>query len=138
MELHLNRNYYPNGTNGQLYHGTDLLCFTIELPWLFNQSRISCIPEGRYLLQKRYSVKYKWHLLLPEVPGRSLILIHPANDARKELKGCIAPVMRLTGAGTGWRSRIAFERVKRLVFEAMERKEPVFLIIQSNKHETSI
>lgn len=132
MELILNRTYYPTGTNGALYYYGKLLCYTIELPWLMNQSRISCIPEGRYRLQKRYSTRFKWHLWLPEVPGRTLILIHPANYAQRQLKGCIAPVMRLAKPGIGWQSRRVFEQVRRLAFDALKRKETVFLTIQSN------
>jgi hypothetical protein len=39
-------------------------------------------------------------LQILNVPGRKYILIHPANEVLRELKGCIAPV-RLTGAGKG-------------------------------------
>src|SRR6476660_3545962 len=99
MELHLTRTYYANGTNGMLFHHSNFICFTIELPWLNNEPMHSCIPEGRYQLFIRYSQKFQTHFLLGDVPGRSLVLIHPANDAVKELKGCIAPVMSLAGPG---------------------------------------
>ncbi|MBV5350147.1 hypothetical protein JZU71_03035, partial [bacterium] len=46
---------------------------------------------------------------IKDVPGRSYILIHPANHAARELKGCIAPVLLLTGPGTGEQSRLAFD-----------------------------
>ena len=92
MELELIRTYFPNGTNGELYHAGSRLCFTIELPWKDNHAGVSCIPEGRYALVKRYSQKFHWHLQLNAVPGRDAILIHPANNALLELRGCIAPV----------------------------------------------
>jgi hypothetical protein len=106
-----------------------IVCYTIELPWLENQKRISCIPEGEYILQKRFSPKFKWHLHLMNVPGRDLILIHPANDAKKELLGCIAPVTKLTGIGKGSSSRKALEKLKKLVYAALERKEEVKISI---------
>jgi hypothetical protein len=40
-------------------------------------------------------------LQILNVPGREYILIHPADEALRELKGCIAPVRLLTGAGKG-------------------------------------
>jgi len=129
MELTLKRMYFPRGTNGYLLSGEELVCFTIELPWRDNRCRVSCIPEGRYILKKRYTSKRGWHLLVDGVPQRSWILIHPANDAMKELEGCIAPVSLLSGIGTGTFSRKAEEKLRGLVFEAMERGEEVRMAV---------
>ena len=96
MKPELIRTYFAEGTNGILLLDGAAICPTIELPWKNNQSRISCIPEGKYKLIKRYSPHFKWHLQVMDVPGRELILIHPANDALRELQGCIAPVAQLT------------------------------------------
>lgn len=131
MELELIRSYYTKGTNGLLYINNMFQCYTIELPWMDNQPRISCIPEGRYSLKKRYSLKFKQHLFVEGVEGRDVILIHPANDAFKELKGCIAPVSVLKGEGKGSQSRMALEKIRIPVLKSLERKEPVFLIIKS-------
>ncbi len=99
MELKLIRTYFPNGTNGELYYNDKRLCFTIELLWLQNKSQVSCVPEGRYEVVKRFSEHNGWHLLLKEVKGRALFLIHPANDALKEHKDRIASVYILTAEG---------------------------------------
>ncbi len=133
MVVVLNRTYFPEGTQGVLEWNGTLVCYTIELPWLENQRRISCIPEGEYVLQKRFSPKFKWHFLLRNIPGRDFILIHPANDAQKELLGCIAPVSIHTGIGKGMASRIALEKLKTLVYAALERNEEVKIRIQSKK-----
>ena len=130
MELELVRTYHPGGTNGMLYYNSSFQCFTIELPWLNNQHSISCIPEGRYGLSMRYTLKRGTHLLVNGVRDRALILIHPANDALKELQGCIAPVSTLTGEGKGNLSKIAFDKLIKLVQELIG-KGPVFLIIKS-------
>ncbi len=132
MVLVLNRTYFPEGTQGVLEWNGTLVCYTIELPWLDNQRRISCISEGGYVLQKRFSPKFKWHLHLRNVPGRDLILIHPANDAKMELLGCIAPVTKHTGIGKGSFSRKAMEKLKTLVYAALDRNEEVKMSIQSN------
>lgn len=131
MELLLIRKYFPEGTNGSLMQDSKLACHTIELPWKNNEKRVSCIPEGKYLLRKRYSQKFKWHIEITGVPNRSLILFHPANHALKELNGCIAPVLKISGSGTGIYSRKAFEKLKSLVYARLDRNENVYLIVQS-------
>jgi hypothetical protein len=135
MVLVLKRNYFPEGTQGTLEWNGTIVCYTIELPWLHNQQRVSCIPEGEYVLQKRFSPKFRWHLHLKNVPGRDLILIHPANDAKMELLGCIAPVTYHTGIGKGSFSRKALEKLKALVYPVLERNEEVKISIQSKKVE---
>jgi len=130
MELVLTRRYHADGTNGTLYLNQQLQCYTIELPWKDNQPKVSCIPEGRYRLRKRYSHRFKHHILIEGVAGRAYILIHPANDAQKELRGCIAPVSVLTAPGKGSRSRPAFEKLKALIYPALL-TETVFITIQS-------
>lgn len=133
MVVVLNRSYFPEGTQGFLEWNGTLVCYTIELPWLKNQRRISCIPEGEYVLQKRFSPKFKWHLHLQNVPGRDFILIHPANDATKELLGCIAPLTIQTGIGKGSGSRKALEKLKAIVYKALANNEEVKIRIQSKK-----
>ncbi len=132
MVVILKRTYFPEGTNGKLECEGQLVCHTIELPWKNNERRVSCIPEGEYFIVKRYSPKFKWHLHVVDVPHRSFILFHPANNALKELHGCIAPVTKLTGPGLGLLSRKAFEKLKDQVYKALENKESVLLIVQSS------
>ena len=132
MELELIRTYHPKGTNGEILFNNARFCSSIELPWLHNRHQVSCIPEGKYELVIRYSHRFKWHLQLKDVKDRNLILIHPANDARKELRGCIAPVSILGSPGIGYKSRIAFSNLMGLVFPVLDRNEKVFLIIKSN------
>jgi len=131
MELQLTRTYFPEGTNGKLECNGKLICNTIELPWKNNEMKVSCIPEGKYFIRKRYSRKFRWHLEVIDVKNRNLILVHPANNALKELNGCIAPVTKLSGPGLGLMSRKAFEKLKILVYKAMDNKESVEMIIKS-------
>ena len=131
MVLLLTRTYFPEGTNGKLECEGKLICNTIELPWRMNRKRVSCIPEGKYFIRKRYSKKFRWHLEVVDVENRSLILFHPANNAMKELNGCIAPVTKLSGPGLGLLSRKAFEKLKTLVYTILYRQEVVELLIIS-------
>ena len=130
MQLELIRTYYPEGTNGKILYKGRLMIYSIELPWKENRTRVSCIPEGEYELVKRCSPRFGRHLQLMNVPQRKDILIHPANDALRELQGCIAPVWLITGAGKGLRSRMAMETLTRLVYGALDLPEQVFLIIK--------
>lgn len=128
MKLILIRSYYPTGTNGAIFLDGVFQCFSIELPWLHNQHRISCIPEGAYLLRKRINDRFGSHLLVDNVPARDCILIHPANDAVKELRGCIAPVSMLTGPGLGLKSKVAAAGLYNKVSAALK-NESVYLEI---------
>ena len=131
MNLVLQRTYFKEGTNGALFNNDRFVGFTIELPWKENKKQVSCIPEGVYELRPRYSEKFKHHLVLENVPNRSLILIHPANDANKELQGCIAPVSSLTGIAKGLQSRVVFQKVLSACYQAFDRKEKVTLTIKN-------
>lgn len=136
MELELIRTYYPTGTNGKILYQDRLMMYSIELPWKENRARVSCIPEGRYGLVKRFNNRFRWHLQVMNVLQRTGILIHPANDALQELKGCIAPVSLLTGVGKGLRSRLALETLTSLVYGALDRHESVFITLKSVPYES--
>ena len=130
MELELIRTYFPNGTNGEILFNGTRICNSIELPWINNEHQVSCIPEGRYELKKRYTAERGAHLILVNVPGRQLILIHAANDAKRDLKGCIAPVSILTAEGKGSQSRIALAKLNAIVFPVLNEKKQFFLTIK--------
>jgi len=63
-------------------------CKTLELPWKNNSQNISCIPAGKYRVIKRFSDQYQNHFHVLNVPGRSMILIHPGNYY-SQTQGCI-------------------------------------------------
>ncbi len=131
----LHRAYFEEGTNGALFNSGKFLCHTIELPWNDNKRNISCIPEGVYEVEPRFSKRFKHHLILKDVKGRSFILFHPANDALKELQGCIAPVTYLSGIGKGVYSRDAMQKLLSSVHQAKDRKENILLTIKSQNYE---
>lgn len=68
------------------------LCYSLERKWLGNQSKISCIPTGRYLVELYNSpTKGLVYRLDPKmVEPRENIEIHSAN-LMIQLEGCIAP-----------------------------------------------
>ena len=85
-------------TIGKLFLDGEFLCDTLENPYLNNQRNISCIPEGQYKVRLRTAresaTKEYLHLLVQDVPDRSLVLFHTGNTA-KDTRGCI-----LVGIGT--------------------------------------
>lgn len=132
MVIFLTRTYFPNGTNGKLECEGKLISYTIELPWKRNETKVSCIPEGKYFIRKRYSPKFKWHLEIMNVSKRRFILFHPANNALTELNGCVAPVSKLSGPGMGLLSRKAFSKLKDMVYKSLDKNGSVELCITSN------
>jgi hypothetical protein len=130
MELLLTRTYLPFGTNGEIKLNNVHICFCIELPWKQNKKEVSCIPEGRYQLRRRCSEHFGWHFELLDIPSRALILMHPANNAQKELKGCLAPVTEITGQGEGFGSKESFNKLKVLLYPVMNQGEEVWLRIE--------
>lgn len=133
LTLVLKRNYHAGGTNGTLYLGDRILCHTIELPWRQNRHEVSCILEGTYGLYRGQFPKNGDQIGLADVPGRTAILIHPANDALRQLQGCIAPVTKHTGPGKGIHSRIALDRVKDVVYPVLDAGEEVWLQIANSE-----
>ncbi len=87
----------PKQTEGVLYlrdnEGTLLFeCVTLELPWLDNKRRISCIPSGKYPARFRSaeespSRNYD-HVHIYNVTNRSYILVHSGNY-NWHVQGCV-------------------------------------------------
>ncbi len=128
--LQLRRKYGAAGTNGTITYRGEAICHTIELPDRNNLPRISCIPVGQYKLAKRQYPHHGEQIGIPHVLGREAILIHAANDAQKELLGCIAPVTSLTGEGQGTESRKALAALKALVYSLWDMGGEVYLWIK--------
>ena len=63
-------------------------CVTLEPPWKDNKRRVSCIPQGEYVLKFRKSGKFGDHFHITDVDNRSYILIHVGNYT-KDTSGCI-------------------------------------------------
>ncbi len=74
-------------TTGELVYG-DFNCKTLELPWLQNQTDISCIPAGIYECQKITSPSLGVCIEIIGVPSRTYVRIHRGNFTRSIL-GCI-------------------------------------------------
>ena len=62
--------------------------WTVENPWLDNTVRLSCIPAGVYTVKRHDSPSKGRCWSVPDVEGRTHILIHVANWATDVL-GCI-------------------------------------------------
>ena len=92
--IEITRDYRPDCTlgSGTVFNGSiPIFHFkTMELPWLENQRRISCIPEGTYKTLRHTSPRFGQTFWLQDVTGRAEILTHKGNYTRDTL-GCILP-----------------------------------------------
>lgn len=96
-ELYLARfAHTPYGVFGRL-RLEEIDLYTVENPWLNNEPRISCIPQGVYDLELgMYNRGGYAAYELQDVPGRSLVKIHISNTA-SDVEGCIG-----VGTKLGW------------------------------------
>ncbi len=75
------------GSPGILVHG-NFIVHSLELPDRGNQSNISRIPQGEYIVTRRYSPSFGRQVYwVKDVPDRSYILIHGANFAGDKSRG---------------------------------------------------
>lgn len=99
----------PDGVFGRLLVNGKTY-YTVERPWMNNQPRVSCIPNGVYTMRLRHSPvvqrttggNYPEGYEIVDVPQRTFIMIHPANW-HDQLAGCIAPGREY---GPMWRESI--------------------------------
>jgi len=62
--------------------------YTLELPWLGNEKKVSCIPTGEYEVMKRQSPSNGNCFELLSVPERDNIQIH-AGNFYTDILGCV-------------------------------------------------
>ena len=96
--LHINlqrTSHNPDGTPG-LMRVNQWLFSTLEMPWIGNQPKISCIPAGNYIAKIGGAPTFPNSYLLKDVPDREGIVIHAGNFAGdksrgydSDTKGCI-------------------------------------------------
>lgn len=86
-----------DGTWGRFIVPFHDILFSIERPWRDNAPQVSCIPDGQYVLRRTLYHKGGYEVFeVCDVPGRSRILIHPAN-VDTDVEGCIG-----LGTRRGW------------------------------------
>ena len=84
----LNRIYQRDCTVGLLNYGLSSRACTLELPYLSNETNVSCIPAGYYIAKYRKSPSNGDVIELQNVPKRSFIQIHSGNYT-SQIAGCI-------------------------------------------------
>ena len=131
MVIELQRLYRDTWTDGLIFIKGIFLCRSIELRWANNERNVSCVPEGVYPVAIIQHPKFGECLQINGVKGRTGILVHVANDAQKELRGCIAPVFSLSGDGKGQYSRLALNYIIENLKNSGEKEH--FIEIKSKK-----
>ena len=110
------------------------VCKCVELPQLDNRPKLSCNPEGKYIVFIRETDQNGIHHYIPCVPGRNYILIYAAELSQRELQGCIIPVTMHTGPRMGINSKIAMQKLIEAIYRDIMDIKPVNLIITSKQH----
>ena len=89
----IRQEFSADASFGVLLLRKQIFCYTLELAWNENIQNHSSIPCGLYPFVRRDSwrgsQKYGHTYQVMDVPGRTDILIHPANWSH-ELLGCFA------------------------------------------------
>ena len=130
MELTLNRTYFSRAVVGEILKGAKPICQTVELPWLGKNDEESCIPEGRYRVKPRFTNDDGWHLEVGPVPNRRCVVINALDKAERH-PGSIIPLGTVPNGELELISRTANIRLKKLVFDAHENRDPVYLTIRN-------
>lgn len=113
----LERVYLKDRTLGSIYSPQGgIICKTLELPWLDNARKISCVKEGIYPVIWSPPVladdpdtpfdesggrarRVYEHYIVSDVPGRSGILIHRGSNPTHS-QGCILVASRFKDANS--------------------------------------
>ena len=104
-------------------------CDTLELPDLYNQQNISCIPKGSYLVKWTFSPSFlKYTYEVQNVPKRTGIRLHSANYFY-QLKGCIALGSSLKDLDGDGQLDMVNSMIARDAFEIIMDREDFTLVI---------
>mgnify|MGYP003643785786 CR=1 FL=1 len=131
MDLVLDREYWPGGTNSTLLHEGKMLCRCIEPPAAHFLQDTTCIREGIYELD-----------FIPDTTMQRISLFRCPNGIKsdkptevelcmKQLHRNIVLVSEITGEGRGVPSQKALDELLHLVDQALKRGEKATLEIRS-------
>ena len=113
---------YNNATLGVLCIDDSPEVLTLEDAWRDNETKISCIPVGRYRIKLHRSPRFGVTYKIIDVPERSDILFHPGNT-NKDTHGCILLGLqygRLDGNSAVLASKSAFQKFMQLMGDVPE------------------
>ncbi|SFT42390.1 hypothetical protein SAMN04489724_0694 [Algoriphagus locisalis] len=131
MDLVLDREYWPGGTNAALLLDGKTLCQCIEPPAAHFRADVACIPEGNYELD-----------LIPDTHMQRISLFGCPNGIRsdkpteveictRQLQRNIVLVSEITGEGRGVPCQKAWTNLLHLIGQALQRGEKATLEIRS-------
>jgi len=117
--------YTDKSTIGELFIDNKFLCYTLEDKVRVKKIKnITAIGSGVYNIKITYSQRFKKKLpLLLDVPEFTGIRIHSGNTD-KDTSGCILVGMT-KGNDIIYKSRMAFDKVYKLIEQAEENNENV-------------
>lgn len=131
MDLVLERECWPGGTNGTLLLDGQVLCRTVEKSAAHFKPTVACCPEGIYQLA-HFRINNKESLYLFNTPNGVRQAISPQVEIGVlPLHRNIVLVSEITGEGRGVPSQKAWEQLLQLVGQAHLKGEKATLEIRS-------
>lgn len=131
MQLVLNREYWPGGTNGTLTLESKILGVTVEPKATHFGSGRACIPEGVYTLRLELDGGNQ-KILLTKTGSNSRKFGQPEPELGVEqLHRNIVLVSEITGEGRGVPSREAFQNLVSQIGQTLGKGEKATLEIRS-------
>jgi hypothetical protein len=121
MTLNLKRNSKTSqAVMGELFASNNFVCFTLEHPTL-------SIPTGTYPIHLEFSPRFQMMTPhLSNVPGRTMIEIHPGNTM-KNTEGCI-----LVGMDKTTDAVLESRRAYQVLMDRIDFTQPLTLTITEN------
>lgn len=128
----------PMGVFGILTMPSGRVFVTCEEEWKDNANGISCIPAGRYKLQRTIYHKHGFETFeVCNVPGRERILIHPGNT-EEDTMGCILLGMRFDALRVHDEDASFHPLVKKFGVVASQQAFRLFMAEMAGVQETEI
>ena len=131
MDLVLDREYYPGGTNGTLHLEGKKLSKSIEPSAAFFKQSMTCIPEGIYELELILDNSMQGILLFNCPNGLRSNMLIDTVVCTKQLQRNIVLVSEITGEGRGVPSQKALTNLTHLIEQALQKGEKATLEIRS-------
>lgn len=109
--MKLLRRYKSGYTEGKLIFPDDSNIYCLEREYINNEPYISCIPEGKYLVDRDKQGRFKLYKIREgQIKGRTNIEIHAGNIPEQHSQGCILPCLSIKD-GIGYSSKAACDEL---------------------------
>jgi len=117
----------------QLFAGSELLCYTLDIPGKGSRSLIAGLPDGKFIISKPGKPESEWQLQMT-LPGSRKPLQLCLHDAMlpETLAGCDDPVCFTGGDGRMRMTGQAMNTLLRIFRPVWAGEDKVYLLVESD------